>query len=35
MSSVNVIEQQILTMTDAEIDDYPIGIIQLDRKGTI
>jgi photoactive yellow protein len=35
MSPVNVIEQQILTMSDAEIDDYPIGIIQLDRQGTV
>jgi photoactive yellow protein len=32
---VNVIEQQILTMSEAEIDDFPIGIIQLDRAGTI
>ena len=32
---VNTVEQRILTMSETEIDDFPIGIIQVDRNGTI
>jgi photoactive yellow protein len=32
---VNTVEQQILVMSEAEIDAFPIGILRLDRRGNI
>jgi len=32
---VNTVEQQILVMSEAQIDAFPIGILRLDRRGNI
>jgi photoactive yellow protein len=35
LCTLNNIEHQILTMTDVELDAYPLGIIRVDRSGKI
>ncbi len=32
---MNTVEQQILVMSEAQIDAFPIGILRLDRRGNI
>jgi photoactive yellow protein len=32
---VNTVEQQLLVMSEAQIDAFPIGILRLDRSGNI